>query len=104
MNGNFSYFIRNLFISKKPELLLDLVTPEEKLKAFQKWVREKDEEISKIQEERKRQDTIEYSEYQVKDFANWCMRAVIDDRDILKKWILNGPEFLFKEWKKSRNL
>jgi len=74
------------------------------LEELQEWRKEMDEKLQAVKAEQERQDIIAFSEYQVKDFANWCMRAVIDDNSILKKWILNGPEFLFKEWKKNRDL
>lgn len=116
MNSILTYFMRKA-LAKNPELILKLfpkqpeLTQEEanekikeKLKEHLEWRKGMDEKIRVIQEEQKRQDIIAFSEYQVKDFANWCMRAVIDDQSILKKWILNGPEFLFKEWKNHREL
>jgi hypothetical protein len=74
------------------------------LQELQDWRKGMDKKLQEIKEEKERQSIIAFSEYQVKDFANWCMREVIDDNNILYKWIQNGPDFLFQEWKKSRKL
>jgi hypothetical protein len=59
--------------------------------------------ISKMEEERKRMDVMEYSEHQLKDFANWCIRETNCEHGIFETWVKVGPQFLFEEWKNNRN-
>ena len=73
------------------------------LQEFQEWKKEMDEKLQVIKDEQKIMDVIAFSEHQVKDFANWCIRETVSE-SVFKKWVKEGPDFIFKEWKKNRKL
>jgi len=67
-------------------------------------IEESKRRMLEIKESKKNEDVIAYSEYQVKDFANWCIRVTNEQDNMFKKWVLEGPNFLFNEWKNHREL